>query len=54
MTQGKKKIRTPDERTAKYGPPRCNMIHHIPPSRAHDDLKPKVVIHIDIIKDLSE
>ena len=27
--------------TTKYGPFRCNMIHRIPPSRAHDDSKRK-------------
>ena len=34
--------------TTKYGPPPCNMIHHIPPSQAHDDSKRKGDIHIDV------
>jgi hypothetical protein len=37
----------PAPTTTKYGPFHCNMIHHIPPSRAHDDSKGKDVIHID-------
>jgi hypothetical protein len=46
MTHGKIIPRTP---TIKYGPPhRWNLIHHIPPSRAHDDSKRKGVIHIDM------
>ena len=36
-----KKSSRPEERTTKYDPPRCNMIHHIPPSRSHDDSKRK-------------
>ena len=38
----------PHTPTTKYAPPRWNMIHHIPPSRAHDDSKRKDVIHIDV------
>jgi hypothetical protein len=48
MTHGKNNSPHSDERTTKYGSPRCNMIHHIPLSRAHDDSKRKGDIHIDV------
>jgi hypothetical protein len=31
----------PTAPTTKHGPFRCNLIHHITPSRAHDDSKQK-------------
>jgi hypothetical protein len=40
----------PDERTTKYGSPRCNMIHHIPSTRAHCDSKRKGDIYIALLR----
>jgi hypothetical protein len=51
MTHGK---RIPRTSTTKYGPPRWNMIHHIPPSRAHDDSKRKGDIHIDMFSPIKK
>ena len=45
MTHAENIPRTP---ATKYGPPRWNMVHHIPPSRAHDDSKRKGDIPIDM------
>ena len=49
-----KEFPAPDKRTTKYGPPRCNIIHHLPPSRAHDDSKRKGDIHSDIFSSIKK
>jgi hypothetical protein len=48
MTHGKRIPRTPDDQI--WFPHR--WIHHIPPSRAHDDSKRKGDIHIDMFSSI--